>query len=1251
MVAPEIQTSVGINFENTDIIKGYLYDYRNHMDIELSIPNSADRKRVIYARAVIGYKTETNAIITKTIKIKKNNTTSIGTSTSVSANGEVYSFQHLTAYSIKLVIGIQEEGGHVTAFFGTFNVAGNESLSSYEYLHREDGGDKFDPTELEITNANSIESGSDIQIKCPIHFATDDDDREPTNVMFHFEEFDNYVGEANDTDNMEPIASYSSIQPYNHEEGTYTLQDNGLVNDTSYLVIVTAIYADGHTTSETIPNLNVIPAPAISSILTYGLGEDKSNSGDPTISSVMNVYINPLTNPVKIRPASGSVTFNLSQNGTNFYSATVPVSDNKQHDGTYLYTILTSHLEQLWTTTPPFQEEDNTYNYDVTMVIEYTTSSGTFERTSEIVSKNFNTDINQINSVFILNAWVAATGVQGEGHRVVDYSNATTAQGYDVAQDIGIVGSFSKHDSFGSRGISDGFLKDLDSTETKFEIMLKVNDGPYQLVKKLYMIQADDETSDQQQNYIDLLSLSPSAVLSSDYGVYDNIPGEPGVPGSEQPPLLFWIPDDELTRLNATQSDGITVLVALQPPVGETTRPDATVSNEVALLSKVNRYDRNHPEYGSELEPRFSNGILSIPIINEKNSTGDLYFESSEVTINSYTLLTTVSQDADEDGIYDHTIDDPGNRGNQAFRYQVAYKISDPNGGTITGPKSEEYVIYLKDKPTKDNFTVSNYDYNVFNNHGESSFKFDIEFSDGDTTGIDGVLVYFQRNGDSNETIVKVKKVERSDGESQSITVTLATTSAGSSSGSDGIYIADIDGNLSNSMWGNFDSGNVIFKPYYTPKVESSHDTPVVIDDEQEQEIYIIMNIPVIDMPTNVSLTGGVIESYYDTYISWDNDLEKYDGEPSIEASFYLEYNSQDVTERIVSLDDSPSSSYFDIDLGNAPSTYTMNLSTKVVADGKEFYSKSVVLEFDSVSVDQSGMTVTVRRGSNDVFLKAEYVDYTSNPENASFLNVTAVQLIDNPNEDENPYNEDINVLEYSDNEVQPPDTINKNSIPTGKYLGDELLLTMRIKAGVDYSLTYGDAAASHEESTPQFLTLNGPYKSYIVARKPTITIGGSSSVVSSGPYNGQTKIPVTLNANGLNVEGLLSVVFVLVKENDYTDQNDAADGSEIVLAFESTNERLRSYDKQPAADITTGSIDNLGATETHVLQVDHVDGFSGTASSNHFTLVCGTLDGNDESVLYLPSECEFAGDVTLNVVAFMSTRLGTDIDMRVVND
>jgi len=379
------------------------------------------------------------------------------------------------------------------------------------------------------------------------------------------------------------------------------------------------------------------------------------------------------------------------------------------------------------------------------------------------------------------------------------------------------------------------------------------------------------------------------------------------------------------------------------------------------------------------------------------------------------------------------------------------------------------------------------------------------------------------------------------------------------------------------------------------------------------------------------------------------NDLDKYDGAGSIEASFYLEENNTDQTGGI------QNNNSFAIDLGNTPSTYTMDLSVKLAStvDSREFYSKSVVLVFDSVSVDMSGMTVTTKRGSADVNLKAEYVNYTTDPLSASNLNVTVVELVDN----EDPSNEDpesasVHPLNCTSTEdaVQPAaPTINTYSIAADYELADEIQETIRMKAGVDYSLQYGDASASSEESEPLYLTLNGPTTSYIVGKKPTANVGENSYVVPSGTYAGQTAIPLTLNARGLQNEGLQSVVVIIVKENDYTNENDTADGAEIVLAFESSNGRVKSYATGSDANTTTGSTDNLGANETHELSVDDTEGYSETASSGVFTLVTGSLDGNDESTLYVPADSGFANS-TLSVVVFMSTRLGTDVDVSQVS-
>jgi hypothetical protein len=768
---------------------------------------------------------------------------------------------------------------------------------------------------------------------------------------------------------------------------------------------------------------------------------------------------------------------------------------------------------------------------------------------------------------------------------------------------------------------------------------MSVNEGEFQVVQNAYMIQGDAAKT-VQENAIDILSLPGTSKQTIGDGLFDNIPGTDGVLGSAQPDMYVWIDEDELTRLGAVQGDGIKISVTIQPPAGQTTRPDATESNQVALMHRVNRYSM---DVGTDSEPTFTgsgtDGILSIPINNETTPDNDVYLDSSIVYINSYALPASHSQDTDEDGVYNHLIEAPQNRGtSDVFKYQVAFIINDVNGdGTITGPRSDEYEIYLKDEPTVANFTISNFEYKVFNDDSESSFQFDVQFQDVGDTSIDGIMGYW-KYGEEEEVLVA--KVERSDGGSQSnLTVTLTTISAESSSSSHGIYVKDISGNAVSYLWPNFTYANIVFKPYYTPKVDSSDDEPVVIDAPFTEPI---LNIPVIDLPANVSLTGGVLELYNATFMNWDNDLNKYDGAGSIAASFHLEENTQDVTTDIENNDS------LEIDLGNTPSTHTMDLSVKLAStvDSRVFYSKSVVLVFDSVSVDMSGMTVTIRRGSNDVNLKAEYVDYTTDPESAPNLNVTAVELIDNPNGNVDPQDEGIRVLDCTSTEdsVQPPaPTINTYSIANDYNLADKILATMRMEAGVDYSLQYGDDAASDVESTPLYLRLNGPVKSYIVGKRPEATVEENSYVVSSGTYAGQTAIPMKLDAKGLKKEGLLSVVVGLVKEHDHTDNNDTDDGAEIVLAFESSNGRLRSYATQSDADTTTGSLDNLGANETHVLSVNDVDGFSESSSSGDFTLVTGSLDENDESVLYLPEDSEFVSAV-LNCVVFITTRLGTDV-------
>lgn len=1262
-----LTTSVTVDFcprnssTPSSALTGTLIDNRNYLTLNLSYTDSV--ANFVNAQVLIDSIDATSPATLKSYNLKLGQNF-IGTSSSVSANDIRHSFTDLSRYSIKIKAVTND--GSVTTLYSQY--ANDESpSSSYNFLFRSDGGDVFDvDANCNVTNPNDIEGAADnvIEIVCPLIIAEPvADSRVPSKLLFTFDESDDYVGTANDTDNSEQLSGCSFLVDY-VESGNYSLtqtSDNHLTNDASYAVSVTAIYDSangGHTVSKTLDDLvHAIASPVIDHVVAYGLGEDQTDADDATISSVMNVYLTPESSPVKILPASGKVTFKLSQDVNVFYSAEMDVSSTTDSYGNYVYTILKSDLTKLWTTTPPVQNANKSYTFDVTAEVEYTILSGSVVKTSNIVPATFTSDINQLSSVNLVNAWMAATNVAASGNRTVNISNATTASGYSVAPELGLIVTIPKNDFYGS-AITAGFFVDLDAVDsdgnptTHHKFMMSTDGGvTYEPVTKLYQIQGDS-TKTIQENCIDLLSLTAGDAIENDDGLYPNIPGTPSVLGSAQPPIYAWIPN------GFSQQDSVKISVAIVPPSGLTTLPAPTESDEVVAVNKINRYEMTvGPD--SVSEPRFTgtgaDGELVVPIHNPTTATtDDFYFSSAIFSSNLSSPNDSVTQTVSNDGVFDITIEDPSIRGTATTcDYTVAYKIDDPNGGTITGPDSILYSIYLKDEPTKDNFTVSNFSYNTFNDDGESSFKFDIVFNNVGDTSIDGANVYFSSNNDdannSNdipETLVLT--VERLDGDSQSnLTVTLQSTAPTTSALTDGVKIGDSDGVLSSNTWKNFRSGTITFKPYYTARVTSSNDAQIEIDDEKTEDI---LNIPVVGLPANVSLTGGVIESYDDTRLDWDNDLVIYSGLSSITASYDLALNGADQTNNITANDS------YTVDLGSTPSTYTLELCTKVSSnvDANVYYSKKVVVEFDSVSVDESGMNVTVNRGSNDVNLNAQFAAHTTLPNPASNLNVTEVKLVNNSTSDANTNPEDagVKVLTCSNNttSVQVDATVNSYDLTADEYEQANLInLIMRIEAGVNYTLQYGDSSASNEESTPMYLALNSPSKPYVVATKPSVEIL-TRYPVTSGPYAGQTALSMIINGNGAKNEGAQSVIVIMATEGDYTDANNGSgSGAEIILAFESSNARLRSYTVGASADVTLNSADNLGASEVHILLTENTEGFSESTSTGDFTLVMGTLDNSDASTLYMPADCEFTTS-PISVVVVVSTRLGTDVDMKQLN-
>lgn len=1248
-------TSVAVTFVNPDNssstsnLTATIYDNRNNICVNVSVQ---DPSKYVKAVVCIDTNEETNptTLASHSLKIGPN---FIGTVLSVGPSDIRYAFADGVEYSIKIKALLREgTSNSVISFDSKFTWGSQSNAESYQHIHMDNGGTTFVQSDCYVQNPNEIENGSTIELNVPLD-TSNDHGLVPHSMVFVFDEADNYP--ANATDNSESLSSYCVEQAY-ESSGEYILENNELTNDSIYACNVTAIYSDGHTTSVTLPvKLYVIAKPVISSITAYGLGVDQTDADDDEIAQVMDVYMSESGTPVNIPTANGDIRFEFRQGDDTYYSATLPVSTTQESDNTIKYTITKEDLTQEWSTTAPTQNEDGSYTYNIVAILEYDAVSGSdnIVKTSDAVEKTFTSDIIPLPSVEAFNAWILASVTTVDGQDQVDLADPVSDAGYTAAPETAIVVRFKKHNYYGS-GKTDGFHQDLDAVDgdgnpvTNHKFMIKVNDGEFQPVQRLHQILGDPSKNDR-ENATDAFS---APMLENEDGVYPNIPGPSGVPGSSQEYIYALICGPSEDYEPYTQGDSVVVSVQILGPGGEVTIPEPTSSNEHVVVNKINQYEMT---VCTDSEPTFIDDTIRIPINNPNTQENELYFASVNVTSNLASPNDDVTVDISNDGVFDVELPNPDIRGAGSandINYQVRYIIADPNNveSTIMGPVSAEYTIHAKDEPTSANFLVSNYEYKIFNDESESSFTFDIDFYDVGTTSINGVHVYFESDNDdataSNDiSRTLVYDVKRSDGDNQTnILVTLQTTGPETSAVTDGVKIQDINGNDSENLWLNFSSGTLSFVPYYTAQTECT-DVPIdehieVEDAKHEEDIY---NVPVIDVVNDVTLVGGALEAFTGTQVEWTNELNQYDERPSVTATHDLSVNTQDQSSGVV---DDSEKSYYDIDLGNAVSSYTVEIRVKIVTgDGEVYLSEAVTVTFDSVSVDQSGMTITVLRGSNNVNLRASHSDYTADPSTAASLNVEEVQLVHNENGSHDPEDEGVVLLNCTttSDDIQPDGTALNYDI-SSFALGDELKLQMRMKVGCDYTVTYSGGIPENKDSVATYLSLETvPTKNYIVATKPEVTIGPTYQVVSGGPNDENIALFIKIDAKGLHKEGVESCVCILAQEGDYTNENDGdGQGKQVVISFSSTADVPPTYDQQADAIATFGSGENIAANETVYLTIETIDGIE--EPNGQFVLVTDDLTSSDESTLYIPPDAGFDNTKPITFVIICSTKLGITV-------
>lgn len=1228
---------------NISYINAYLVDYRSYFEFHFNV-DQAQAANLVSAQVSISKKSDdvTGKPILFSLSAGKN---LFGKgSTAVGVDGDSFDFVDDTVYVIKSSAAFTESGTVVPAFQAYYSTS-----ETYEFRYRVDGGDKFDGPQCLIRNEASIEAkaGNVIKLSCPLTIANVNDSRRPTDLLFTFDEVDNYPGSTNDSDNVEGLSKYAPSAISYRADGLYELTQTAslkLINDSAYKIMVIAIYSDGYTTTVTFDNiLHVISLPVIDSVVAYGFDADQSGADDSSISSVMNVYMNALETPIKLTPTNNNIKFYLKQGANVMYQATMTRSTTAVN-GKIQYTINKGDLNKVWTTTAPTQKSNKSYEYEVVAEINFlTVYENTFiDKISTGITKTFTSDIISLSSFTALNAWVAAANVAGTGHRTVDMSNTITANGYAIAPELGVVGKFNKTDFYGS-GITDGFFKDLDTVNTNHKFTVIVN-GVTKVVPTLYQIQGYGTKTDQEL-YIELLSSVANAnKYTNENGLFPNIPGTALTLGSLQKPIYFWIPSDTLFE----QSDSVKVSIAIQPPAGETTRPSATESAAQVIVAKINQYTMVS---GQASEVKFSGSgataTLIVPINNPNTKANEFYFNSAIFTSNMSAPNDTKEVPVSNAGVFDISVVDPSKRGEgagNACTMQVRYKINDPNnvGGTITGPISSDYTFNLMDNPDLTNFTVSNYSYETFNANNISKVKFDLAFQTVANKGIDGVYVYFR--SDNNDAIpandiplTRLMDIKRSAGDAQlNQLYTLQDVAAVNASLTEGVKIKDSTGTPSVNKWLNYKSGEIVFKPYFNI-LFLSNASPSEVNLETVKTVF---NIPSIPMPTNMVLTGGVKESHTATKTSWDDALAVY-ANSSLTASYKLLLNNSEVA---------VTNHGYTIDLSAhaASSVVTLKLQVKLTtSDSLIYLSDTAELNFTVASIDVSGMTNTVKRGSNNTVLRVTRGDYAITP--VSGANVTEVKLIDNVTiANTNPELAQVKVLTCTStaNAVQPvgPTTVNEYNLTADGYaLGDDVDMQYRLKAGVQYTTKYGSAAASPFSSTDLFLTIASPQSKYIVATKPEIEVTGTSyRVQGGGLYDGRVAVNLNINAKGLHAEGLQSVVFILAQEGNYTNSAMQEESRQVAIAFQATSGLTKSYTVGANANIASAT-DNLAANEVQEVAVTDLPGFSEGSLTRH-TLAMGNLLSNDQSTLYLAADAGFSASSPLTVVAVGSTRLGGDI-------
>jgi len=612
--------------------------------------------------------------------------------------------------------------------------------------------------------------------------------------------------------------------------------------------------------------------------------------------------------------------------------------------------------------------------------------------------------------------------------------------------------------------------------------------------------------------------------------------------------------------------------------------------------------------------------------------------------------------------------------------YSVAYIVDNVNRSS--SPYTTQGLTVEKNVPNKffpvsSDYTVSSATYKTFNSDSESSITFTLALAADSKNRMDGVNVYFTSpsvgtGANDGSNIDKVRIGSYTTGGTKTITLLAATGGL--------LKVMDASGNIvdSASSWDDYDMANITFEAYRDARVNSTSAPYVAVNsasDPVPSDFYVesggqstfgtssdsnpIWNVPDLTPPNedasgnNVyELSGGVVNievgSAYHT-LTWPTASDS----NNVPFTYDLKITENDTTVLVDQQNLTGPSYVIPIDLVNL-AKYTVEV-TKVfnglLPSGERELSETDVIEFHTVEVDTSSMALSVQNPSNTTSVTLSWLapDISGNSitasgyESSSFANNIYAQYIKYRIDASGNYER----LDLSGNLIESSPSL--YTLPNTN-LGTLYDFVVYVEAQVKYTL---NGVVYSTKSTPYSVPLTPQVPNleskYVVSTIPSVVVPYSSPVLVQGSSN--PTLLLSLNANGLETEGFISVVVILTQDGTAS----KPEGEQALLIFPDPNSS-HPFSFPNTIDGTSGA----GAGDIRLAGGDSATSAPRNLSSSvlssqnsNYTLTIGNVNTSGpnagryaDSQLEMPSTANsgFVANEVVNYMVILTTRRGTDI-------